>query len=117
MLFDDDVPEDKGLFTFYREQAEREEEIKREKKLKKQMKRQMIESVNDETLVSYFRPPPPPPRKKPPIKISPAKDYDYRQRGNVPKERLVESVVDMAKQIEEEVDLEPDFLSARLRFR
>jgi hypothetical protein len=29
MLFEDELPEDKGLFTFYREQAEREEEIKR----------------------------------------------------------------------------------------
>lgn len=38
MLFEDEVPEDKGLFTFYREQAEREEEIKRQKKLRKKQK-------------------------------------------------------------------------------
>lgn len=39
MLFSDDLPEDKGLFTFYREQAERDEEIKRNKKLKKKLKK------------------------------------------------------------------------------
>jgi hypothetical protein len=106
--FDDNVPEDKGLFTFYREQAEREEEIEREKKFKKQMKRKMI----DITLVSYFRPPPPPPRKKPPVKISPEKDNDYRQRWNVAKERLIESVVGMIKQIERRMTLNPTFYPA-----
>jgi len=38
MLFEEDVPDDKGLFTFYREQADKEEEIKREKKQRKKKK-------------------------------------------------------------------------------
>jgi hypothetical protein len=38
MLDPGDVPEDKGLFTFYREQAEREDELKREKKNRKKKK-------------------------------------------------------------------------------
>lgn len=38
MLFEEDVPEDKGLFTFYREQADKEEEIKREKKQRRKKK-------------------------------------------------------------------------------
>lgn len=38
MLFQDEVPEDKGLFTFYREQAEREEELKRQRRLRKKRK-------------------------------------------------------------------------------
>lgn len=40
MLDHEDAPEDKGLFTFYREQAEREDEIKREKKNRKKRKEQ-----------------------------------------------------------------------------
>lgn len=84
------------------------------------MKKRMIESINDQNLSSYFQPPPhPQPLKKKTVKLEPEKDYDYRQKVTKPKERLVESVVDMAKQIEEEIYHEPelDYLSARLRFK
>ncbi len=41
MLFQDEIAEDKGLFTFYREQAEKEEETKRLRKLKRELKKQL----------------------------------------------------------------------------
>jgi hypothetical protein len=37
MLFEEDLPEEIGLFTFYREQEEKEDELRRLKKLKKEM--------------------------------------------------------------------------------
>ena len=36
MLFQDEFSEDKGLFTFYREQAEKEEELIKHKKLERE---------------------------------------------------------------------------------
>lgn len=107
MLFQDEVPDDKGLFTFYREQAEREDEIKREKKLRKKRREEEAEAQSHS----------PPKEQLTARKSDMTKHYlpktinnprephpNSKPRSNLPKQRLVESIVDMGKDIEQEGD-------------
>lgn len=103
MLFEEDIPEDKGLFTFYREQAEREELIKREKKLRKKRreeeaeakaKAKMQEAAREESksmgnkveTKNYMMP-------KATLKVLPPR----QPKSNPIKQRLLESIVNMGK--------------------
>ena len=97
MLFEEDIPEDKGLFTFYREQAEREEQIKRDRKLRKKRKEEEAEARNKEVAMeesknkkeaskNYLLP-------KATLKILPPR----QPKSNPTKQRLLESIVNMGK--------------------
>lgn len=112
MLFEEDIPEDKGLFTFYREQAEREEQIKREKKLRKRRREEQAEvdarfqeAAREESKSkskkveskNYLMP-------KATLKVLPPR----QPKPNPTKQRLLESIVNMGKEIEPDQDLLAD---------
>ena len=52
MYFEEENIEDKGLFTFYREQGEKEDQLRRNKKLRKQRKKIEQLGKKDEEIVS-----------------------------------------------------------------
>jgi hypothetical protein len=70
MIFEYD-PQEKGLFTFYREQAEKEEQIKKVKRLRKEMKEQHIidQMIQEDKTLSLF---PPLPRARAPAQKHPS---------------------------------------------
>jgi hypothetical protein len=102
MLFDGEQ-EDKGLFTFYREQAQHEDELKQQRR---ERRRRRLEQEQQATPAAAevprdVTPPLPPPRT---LKLSPAKpklpkECSLQLKPSQPKQRLIESVVDMGKQL------------------
>lgn len=114
MLFEEDIPEDKGLFTFYREQAEREDQIKREKKLRKRRREEQAEAEVEARVQEAAREESKSKSKKvenknylmpkATLKVLPPK----QPKPSPTKQRLLESIVNMGKEIEPDQDLLAD---------